>query len=365
MAGEGWSSLIQLVLALSLPWLLRQAASLLKQTPDTKKKVDVPYTRLDSVVRWVLLAAMVSQLVYAFVWTPPNVLASLRVGAGEPSFVLRNKVWEYTEKGYGAQYAKQVLGEGSEAETSELPAGLLRMRLLYSRLKEQSNRFMYLKFGEAAFVSCEWCQEGQDYMLNIFPAIALQYLLMYFVVTLATSTRRKRTWWTWANVALVAIFLFVDVAQFGGSDDEFIQKALDRNVAGQPITWASTFCRADRWRHIGFALLSFLMLLRDGSLERTENEIARDVVVNNQVVLNHLNAYRLQQNSILNDDALRRAYTDFYRARAIEADLVAANPEYDSVRREAIQKHSLEKLLNDQALTIDRLVCLCHVSRKI
>lgn len=344
--------MIQLGIALSLPWLIRQASSWLNTKPDGKRKADAPYTRLDDIVRWTLLAMIVYQLVLAFAWTPPNVLATMKVGVAAPSFKLRNAVWEYTEKRYGQKEAKQVLGE-AEIDTP-LPGPLERLRALYTPLKDQGKRLLYLKYGETAFLGCGWCEEGQDYLLNIFPSIALDYLLMFAVVTLATEARRKRTWWTWAIVGIVCIGLFVDMLQFNSADDEFIQRAAQN--PDDASAWASAHATADRLRRIGFVVLCVLILMRDGSLERTENEIARSIVDNNQMVLRHLNAYRLQKSSVLNDDNLRRAYVEFYRGRAIEADLVLGNAEYESVKKQAIQKHSMEKLMEDQALLVDRWV---------
>ncbi|KAI9026830.1 hypothetical protein DFJ74DRAFT_704265 [Hyaloraphidium curvatum] len=353
MAG-GWSSLIQLGLAISLPWLLRQLASWLNRKPDAKPKASAPYGRFDEAVRWVLLATIVYNLVFAWVWTPPNLLASLQVGAGAPSFVLRNAIWEYTEQGWGQKWAKQVLGE-SEVE-GVLPAKLERLHTLYGPLKDQGKRVSYLKYGEAAFLGCGWCENDHDYLLNIFPGIALQYVVVFFALIFATEARRKKTWWTWAAVGVVAVGLFVDVTQFASSDEDFLRDAMNPAKAGTSATWSSAYSFADRWRRTGFAAICLAVLLIDGSLERTENEIARSIVGLNQNILSHLNAYRLQRSSVLSDDTLRKAFMDFHRANAVEAELINGNPEYESVKRAAIQKHSLDKVFQEQAQIVERII---------
>jgi hypothetical protein len=348
----GWSSLIQLGLALALPWLLQQIGSWLKKNKAPKKQIEVPYTRLDSIVRWTLLAMIVYQLVYAWLWPPPNLLGSMRVGAAAPSFRLRNKVWEYTEKRWTQTEAKQVLGEADV--DGQLPYQLERLRLLYKPLKDQPQRVIYLKYGEAAFLTCGWCQDGSDYLLYIFPSIAFDYFVMFAVLMLATETRRKRTWWTWAAVGTVAIGLFVDMVQFASSDEEFVANATALANVEDPSTWSSAYSTADRWRRTGFAILSLLVLIWDGSLDRTENEIAREIVGNNQITLAQLNAFRLQQNSVLSDDALRRTYVDFYRRRAIEADLVTGNEDYERVKKEAVVKQSGYQKMTEQEF-VDKL----------
>ncbi|KAJ3336676.1 hypothetical protein HDU93_002368 [Gonapodya sp. JEL0774] len=331
--------------------------------PNQKPPPNYPQTTFDKFARVLLIAtAALHFLTYLF-FSPPNILATLKLSPEDPLQHLTVGMRNYALKRWDEPTANLVASEWvlSVERTREDAAYMAAMeglnaeqqllRTLYVRLRDPLARRFYLKYGEEAFLGCTWCQDDGDYFLHVAPSIGLVYLSTFVVLGLATERRGRRWWRHYINTALFLLGVFLDCYFFIAANDP--GRVVHRGHA-PPSGW-SLYSFTHNWRHLPLSLLCVLVFAFDEPME-TEDDRASAILDSLGTAHSSLLFTKLQRAAIMGDDALRKVVFDDAKRRSVETDVVAADPELQRARADAIVKHSLDEAMSQWNASIEQIL---------
>ncbi|KAF9425533.1 hypothetical protein BGZ94_007443 [Podila epigama] len=336
------SSVIQVVLVLGLPYLLRFVKSIFAKTPVTpspfaRKNAPPPRkSRWAAAMTLLLLSAGGYHLFRSVFFNPPNIFRVLDVAPDSPNFML-HQAW-------------RERGEADPGFIEKYPDSLRE------RFKSHENRFLYQVYGHDAFLNCDHCTENMDYVYYLLPTMASSYLTMAVILGMATTQISHLTKYrTWGVAALVVIAI-VEYACLNKSVEAGNLAGL-KNVDSVIMGYKGT----NAARHICLSGLSFVLAFfihrsRPGSGPRDEIEILTDLCQAQEAMIQRHRALHLARIASLRDPLLRKQFVEYWKRREVEHGLLVSDPEYKDARDLALSRIDVEALNREATEYIDSIV---------
>lgn len=166
---------------------------------------------------WILLFIIycIISLIYS---KPANIFDDLALPYDAPSFRLRNRFREYCENRlFADQHFNEVTSnfrpirqksssDAQKGDPSDFVSEYEWLSELFYLLKNSSNRFIYLVYGQDTFVLCNWCKSESEYLLFSLPALFSQYLVAGFVFGVYSSTSGSLYLRKYVALYLISVF---------------------------------------------------------------------------------------------------------------------------------------------------------------
>ncbi|KAG6331828.1 hypothetical protein ID866_7258 [Astraeus odoratus] len=128
----------------------------------------------------VIAAHAIYILCQILLYRPPNLFSRLKIPLNAPVSEIRTRL--------ALEAALRFKNHG----TIQLPPLPKSMELLLSRLALHDGRGLFVRFGQTAIQTCQFCSSPGDYMLFNMPQMLLQYLQTAIVLLLLTTAMNGR-----------------------------------------------------------------------------------------------------------------------------------------------------------------------------
>lgn len=160
-----------------------------------------PKRVFDKIVNYVVIIYIVSKLASIFLFDSENFFARTNCRMDSPSYVIRNHYRTYLENWADANpdVANIVKflensSDISSLEENTLHRDILNLQYLSEQLKSKEKKYFYSKFGENAFLHCDYCTNDYDYMMYLAPSILYEYSLFLILIGALSSSSHKSNW---------------------------------------------------------------------------------------------------------------------------------------------------------------------------
>lgn len=300
-----YGAVIFLPLLLSkLIWMAMRLRFIISNLKSVRKRV------LKAPVGIVLvLLHFAFSVIRIFFFESENFFSAINARLDSPSYMVRNHYRAFLEQWFENNPTVKELRDLKEggADLSGFPNQALvkeyeLLEFLSEQLKIKEKKEYYCKFGEYAFINCNYCTKPLDYVLFLVPSIILSHIGFLAVVGVLSGTSAKRRWRTYGiavSVVLVALEAFVylgdDKIIFDGYDSIFGPDFY--TIKSEKIIWI---------RNIVFNAFLLIALIfdlpEDLNLENTVDRIK--LSVSKTALL--LRSMRIQNAAVSNDENLSK-----------------------------------------------------------
>ncbi|KAF9189237.1 hypothetical protein BGZ51_009762 [Haplosporangium sp. Z 767] len=338
------SSIIQILVVLGFPYLIRGVRSLFAKAPppsplQRQNQKQNPSARISPWNQCMFLLLALTgfyHLFYSVFSNPPNVFKTLALPADCPNFILRQS-WE--------------------AHAERDPDFMIRFPdSLRERFKTHESRLIYQVYGQDALMNCEYCTERSDYLLYLVPEALTSYVSMAVILGLATSqTSHLNKYRTWGSAALVGIALLEYTIINKGSDIGSLQSFVRHE--GYPVGIQG----GQRLRHGGLAMLAIVLsglLHRSarGHGPRDEVEILNDLCQAQEAMIQRHRALQLARVASLRDPLLRKQFVEYWKRREVEHGILVSDAEYKEARDLALSRIDVEMITQEADQYIESII---------
>ncbi|KAJ3411798.1 hypothetical protein HDV05_001697 [Chytridiales sp. JEL 0842] len=343
------STIWNLLLWVGLPWLMNYIRARSSKRPTQRR----PRTKYDYVTSAFLLLLTFFWIVLASVHKPLNLLTEWKSTPETPTFAIRREFRQWMAEKYGGW------SEGLNYQDPNLPFSDPQKRdmetyeKLYESLKSVESRRTYLAVGHKTFTSCTWCRDSSDFAYFSLPSLLLSYVSMAICLGLGTMTHRKSHWRLYGVIALggglIVESYFFDQAIRGVTNGAANRE--DMLVSPNESYWD----KVTYYRHVGFAILSFVVWVFDGSDSWTNEERLRGVINGQVNVYGRLQGARLARAAILGDSTLRAKFFEHYKQEQAHLEAMEKDIEFKKLKNTAMRKMNIGQLIHE-ATTISHNV---------
>ena len=186
-----------------LPTLIGRAFKLFREFKSIKISI-IPWKHkcfFDKVVHSAVLVYIISKLASIFIFDSENFFSRTGCRIDSPSYVLRNSYRSYLERWAQTnselekivkmyEYSSDISGY----EDTPLYKDFLNLQHLSEQLKSKEKKFLYSKFGEKAFLQCDYCNSEYDYLMFLVPSALYEYSLFFILAGVLSSIAQKSNW---------------------------------------------------------------------------------------------------------------------------------------------------------------------------
>ncbi|KAG9305962.1 hypothetical protein G9A89_016615 [Geosiphon pyriformis] len=321
--------LLQLLIYLSLPFLLQKVSEWLRRRANPSQHLDTkqpsrPFTKAELGVSTLLISTIIYHFHRAFFALPFNIFQKLNVSILTP-----------------ASHLKALLTE----QKTSLALSPPELDTLIKKLGSFENKYFYVTYGQKALIECNYCREATDYLYFILPGLAASYVTMITIIGLATMLKRKQDWRIYCVVFLVVCAAF----------DIYTFTTLDISLLISTAAEEHHFTTADFYRRLAFIICTSIVLYMNKKDMRTEAEILNDITRRQEYILGRLKGASLQRTAVLRDSALRKAFVEYYKRVEVEEGVIYADPEYKKAKATALAKLNVDALTKDAELYVENL----------
>ena len=187
-----------------LPTLIGKAFKLIGEFRKTKISILPwkPKRIFDKIVNSVVLIYIIAKLASIFIFGSENFFSKTNCRIDSPSYVIRNHYRTYLENWAGANPDVANIVKSLEnssdisgyEEESPLHKEIFNLKYLSEQLKSKEKKNVYSKFGEDAFLHCDYCTNDYDYLMYLSPSALYEYCTFLVLIGALSSNPYKSNW---------------------------------------------------------------------------------------------------------------------------------------------------------------------------
>ncbi|KAG0258036.1 hypothetical protein BG011_003573 [Mortierella polycephala] len=341
------SSIIQVLVVLGFPYLIRGVRSLFAKAPppsplqrqNQRQNLSSGTAKISTWNRCMFLLLGLTALYHLLSPTfnnPPDIFKTLALPADCPNFILRQS-WE-------------AHAERDPDFMKKFPDSLREL------FKAHESRLIYQIYGQDAFMNCEHCTERSDYLLYLVPGALTSYVSMAVILGLATSqTSHLNKYRTWGSAALVGIALLEYTIINKGSDIGSLQSFV-RNDGYLIGVRGGQLIRHGSLAMIAIVIMGLLHRSARGHGPRDEVEILNDLCQAQEAMIQRHRALQLARVASLRDPLLRKQFVEYWKRREVEHGILVSDTEYKEARDLALSRIDVETITQEADQYIESII---------
>lgn len=294
---------------------------------------------------------------------PENFFERINARIDSPSYIIRNhyrkfvESWAENDLNIKKMYAVvENESELSKFNDNHLYFTFMNLQKLSEQLKIKDKKIFYSKYGERAFLNCDYCMSDNDFIMFLVPATILEYSLFLILIGALSSNSSKTNWRNYG--LLVALVCFaIEAYAFVFPSQSATQFELYDAVFGDDMFTL----RSEKIifvRDLIFTLFTSIVLLFDNSKD-SKLKSGLDQLRNSiEISLEFLRASRIQQAAISVDETLRKFVIDSMKKNSSNLIKIFADPAFRKKVAESGHKLNAEELIEQKEKNIDELLRL-------
>lgn len=355
--------LLKFGLIFFLPAILGRAFKLFREL-KTRKFTLISWKNqgiYQKVITGIVLIYVIFKLGSISVFGRQNFFQKVNVRLDSPSYIIRNHYRSYLQS--WAEYdsiIKEMTGAlENESELEKfndhpLYSEFLNMQKLSEQLKIKEKKNLYSKFGEDAFLNCDYCKNDNDFIMYLTPSAIFEYSLFLILIGLLSSSFSKSNWRNYGLLIALVSFAIEAYAFVFPTQSSTNFEPYDAIFGDDMFTLR--FQKIKFIRDAIFTVFSLIVLLFDYGKDmrlRTSLEQLRNSI---ETSLEFLQATRIQDAALAIDETLQKFVTDSVKKKRSKLASIIADPVFRQKVAEYGHKLNIDELIPQKDKNIDNLI---------
>lgn len=299
------------------------------------------------------------KLLSMFVLGTENFYATVRVRSDSPSYMIRNQYRNYVSQWMekDARVATIVEMKERSADMSDYPDKTLLRRFeglefMAEQLKTKEKKGFYSKFGEEAFLRCEYCTTERDYAMFLVPSVLFDYAIFLIMAGMLTAAKTKSKWRAHGLLVATLVLTFEMFSVFMQDNLSFELYDL---VLGKDYYTLSAEKRVFI-RNASFVCFLVIACLFDYGLDLRLQKSVDDIRKALDASLALLQSARLQKAAVATDETLQKFIGEQQKGRSTNLAQITNSASFRQKVAEAGSKLDLEELTRQHGAALDALM---------
>ena len=353
---------------LFLPAIVGKAFKLYHEIKSMKfsflswKKQRLSYSAMNCAV----IVYIIFKLSTIFVFGPENFFSKIDSRIDSPSYVIRNNYRAHVE--YWANQNPEIkefiaLSENDSESNRfrENPAyqSFVDMHKLSEQLKIKEKKSFYSKYGERAFLKCEYCTSDTDFIMFIIPSVLFEYSLFLILIGALSSNSLKSKWRLY-GIILTFIMLALESYSFVFSVQSLTAFEPFDIIFGDDLQ-TLRYEKTTILREFIFIVFLLIALIFDNGKDLSLNVVLDKSRKSLETSLQFLQATRIQRAAILTDENLQKHVNEFSRSSKSKMSSIFSDPSFRQKVAESGHKLNIDQIIDQKGNNIEELL---NLSRK-
>lgn len=280
-----------------------------------------------------------------------------------PSYIIRNNYRTYVEQwainNADINEIKSLTeneAESNKFQGSSIYKSFLDMQTLSEQLKIKEKKAAYSKYGERAFLNCQYCSADTDYLMFLAPYAIFEYSIFLIVLGVLSSSSLKTNWRLYGLIVAFVTLLFEIYAFIFPSQSLSGLELYDVAFGDDMFT-----LKYEKIVFIREALLSLFLLIAlifDNSKDLRLKTILDQIRNSLETSLAFLQATRIQSAAISVDENLQKYVHDSTSTNKSKLSSIISDPVFRQKVAESGHKLNIEELMEQRNKKIDDLFVL-------
>lgn len=321
-----------------------------------------PKRVFDKIVNSVVIIFIISKLASIFLFDSRNFFARTNCRIDSPSYVLRNHYRTYIEN--WAETNPEVANivkiqdnsyDISGHEGKALHKDILNLQYLSEQLKSKEKKYFYSKFGENAFLHCDYCTNDYDYLLYSAPNILYEYSLFLILIGALSSSSHKSNWRIYGIfTAFISLSFEVYGLVFTSEPSSASSFEPFDAIFGDDM-FTLRFEKILIIRNILFILFSIIAYILDNEKDMKLETIFDQLHTSLGTSLAFLQSTRIQNAAIAIDENLSKYVNEAGRLNKSKLASIISDPHFRQKVAETGHKLNLDDMLEQKDKNIEDL----------
>lgn len=314
----------------------------------------------------VAIIFIILKLKNLFISGPENFFSLTNSRIDSPSYMIRNNFRDYVQSWseYDPLVRKILEAPEASSEDSQFSAfpvfkRYLNLKRLSEALKIKEKKNFYSKYGESAFLNCDYCTADYDYLMFLVPSILREYCLFLIVSGVLTISYFKSKWRNYSIILSIIVFAAETYAfMVQNSSSSTVFEPYDILFGDDLFTLR--FEKISFLRNASFVIFLLVILIfdfgRDHSLEASIDQMRSSA----ETSLSFLQATRIHDAVLSIDENLRKFSIEMKKSPSALASIISS-PGFRQKVAEIGHKLDVETLLVKKDEHFDNLM---NISKK-
>ena len=297
------------------------------------------------------------------VLAPENFFGKINARIDSPSYIIRNhyrkfvESWAESDSTIKKMYA--VIENESELNKfndSPLYPTFIELQKLSEQLKIKEKKNFYSKYGESAFLNCEYCISDNDFIMYLVPSAILEYSLFLILIGALSSSSSKKNWRNYGLLIALICFAIEGYAFVFPSQSSTQFELYDAVFGDDMFTLRSE--KIAFMRDTIFILFTSIVLLFDNGIDlklKTGLDQLRNSI---ETSLEFLRASRIQQAAVSIDETLQKFVLESKKKNCSNLVKIFSDPVFRQKVAESGRKLNIDELMEQKEQNIDELIKL-------
>ena len=282
-----------------------------------------------------------------------------------PSYIIRNNFRDYIQRWSEADPLVRKIIESPEtlledSQYSGKPSfkRFVDLKKLSEALKIKEKKIFYVKYGEAAFLNCDYCTADYDYLMFIFPSILIEYCMFLIIAGILSLSYFKSKW---RNYSIILVILLFGAETYAFMVQPFSPTTFEPyDVLFGDDLFTLRFEKLSFFRNASFLVFLIFSLIfdygKDNSLEAALDQLRSST----ETSLSFLQATRIHD-AVLSIDENLKKFSNEMKKTPSELATIISSPGFRQKVAESGHKLDVETLLLKKDEDFDKLM---KISRK-
>lgn len=317
------------------------------------------------ILNLILLFYIIFKLGTIFFYRRENFFAKINARIDSPSYVIRNHYRDYLEfwADNNAEIKEIINVKENELESTLLERKsiyktFLNMQFLSEQLKIKEKKSIYSKFGEWAFLKCDYCKTDTDFIMFLAPSAIFEYSLFLILVGALSSYSSKSNWRLYGLVLAFLSFVFELYAFIFPLHSMTTFEPYDFIFGDDMLTLR--YEKITTIREIFFLSFLIISLIFDNGKDQKLISVldhSRNLL---ETSLSFLQAARIQSAAISIDENLQKHVLEVNKSNKSKLSSIISDPGFRQKVADEGHKLNIDELMEQKSKNIDELIKLMH-----
>lgn len=316
-----------------------------------------------NIINIVVLIYIITKLSTIFVFGSENFFSKIEARIDSPSYIIRNHYRAYIEN--WAEHSdeikefiklKDVDSISEKIQQSPSYKSFSDFQALSEQLKIKDNKAFYSKYGEYAFLNCQYCTTDSDYAIFLAPRAIFEYSLFLILAGVLTSISIKSNW-RFYGIITALITLALEAYAFIYPTKSITSFELYDGLFGDDM-FTLRYEKIAFTREIIFIIFLMIALIFDNGKDLRIKSFLDQTRKSLETSLAFLQATRIQRAAISVDENLQKFVNDSIRSNKSKLSSITSDPGFRQKVVEMGHKLNIEEMLSEKNKKIDELLDL-------
>lgn len=313
------------------------------------------------IVSAIVLVFVISKLASIFVFGPENFFLKINARIDSQSYIIRNHYRSYLEflADKDLHFKEMVEAIRNESDVNKFRGmkeyqELLNVQTLSEQLKIKDKKNFYSKYGERAFLNCEYCTSDSDFIMFLAPNIIFQYSLLLIIIGFLSASSQKSKWRNYGLV-LAAALLACEAYAFLFPSEPLTKFEPYDAIFGDDL-FTLRFEKITFLRDILFIIFLMIALFFDNGQDLRLKTLFDQLRTSSETSLAFLQAARIQEAALTIDENLLKFAKQSKRNNPSKLATIISDPNFRQKIAESGHSLNFEELLGQKSNNIDELL---------